>query len=263
MQSRDASSLLERFKRFTTIKVDWWFAYTQLTADIVSRSGFQHNRISILNNAVDTQEMAKHSNAIQLPELAELRRKLGLHDGPTAVFIGSLYKDKRIDFLMGVAEQIKQSVPNFQLLLVGDGPERTKVETWCKSRPWARWVGSKFDRDKVAHIKLAQIMLNPGLVGLGILDSFVCQVPMVTTDCGLHSPEIAYLSDNKNGLMTSNTVTACAKACIDLLQDPSTLQRLKEGCAQSAATYTVENMASRFAAGIQGCLAAPRTRARA
>lgn len=263
MQSRNTSSLLEKFKRLTSKKVDWWFAYTKLTADIVSTSGFQHNKISILNNAVDTQEMAAHFGAIQLPELVELRAQLGLHEGPTAVFVGSLYEDKRFDFLMKVAEHIRQRVPNFQLLLVGDGPERTKVEAWCKPRPWARWVGSKFGREKVAHIKLADIMLNPGLVGLGILDSFVCQVPMVTTDCGLHSPEIAYLNNGMNGLMTSNTVTACAEACIDLLQDSSALQRLKEGCAQSATTYTVENMASHFAAGIQGCLAAPRTQARA
>lgn len=105
---------------------------------------------------------------------------------------------------------------------------------------------------------VGQIQLNPGLVGLGILDSFVCGVPMLTTDCGIHSPEIAYLENGLNGLMTPNDLQSYVNACVRLLRDPLALDSLRNGCEASAREYTVENMALRFADGIVRCLDVPR-----
>lgn len=81
---------------------------------------------------------------------------------------------------------------------------------------------------------------------------------MVTTDCGLHSPEIAYLANGINGLMTANTLEAYTEACIRLLQEPAALSKLKEGCAHSAAEFTIGNMANHFSEGVLNCLEKPR-----
>ncbi len=47
---------------------------------------------------------------------------------------------------------------------------------------------------------------EPGAVGLAILDAFAAGLPMVTTHCRGHGPEIAYLRQNENGLMTEDTL---------------------------------------------------------
>lgn len=258
LQSDHPDGLKERFKRWTTNRVDWWFAYTQMSEDLVRAAGFPGDRITLLNNAVDTSELRRLRQSVTAEEVLALRTALGLSAGPVGVYVGSLYADKRLDFLFEAAAAIRVRVPDFHLLIVGEGPERAKVEAWCAVHPWARWVGAKFGRDKVAHLAVAQIMMNPGLVGLGILDSFVCGVPMLTTDCGIHSPEIAYLENGVNGLMTSNDLQSYENACVRLLQDPAELNRLRAGCEASASEYTVENMARRFADGIERCLNAPR-----
>jgi hypothetical protein len=48
----------------------------------------------------------------------------------------------------------------------------------------------------------------PGLVGLVIIDNFVTQLPMFTTDNNnnIHSPEVSYLQNDVNGVMTANTL---------------------------------------------------------
>lgn len=258
LQSGRPDGFKERFKRWTTNRVDWWFAYTQMSEGLVRAAGFPGDRITLLNNAVDTSELRRLRQSVTAEEVRALRTALGLSAGPVGVFVGSLYADKRLDFLFEAASAIRVQVPDFHLLIVGEGPERAKVEAWCAVHPWARWVGAKFGRDKVAHLAVAQIMMNPGLVGLGILDSFVCGVPMLTTDCGIHSPEIAYLENGVNGLMTSNDPQSYEGACVRLLQDPAELNRLRAGCEASASEYTVENMAQRFADGIERCLNAPR-----
>lgn len=255
LQSGRPDGAKERFKRWTTCRADWWFAYTRLSADLVRAAGFSADRTTVLNNAIDTAQMQQQRRSVTPAELHALRDALGFGPGPVGVFVGSLYSDKRLAFLLEAAAAIRAQVPDFQLLIVGDGPDRGRVEAACAAQPWVRWVGVKTGRDKVLHVALAQLMLNPGLVGLGILDDFVCGTPMMTTDCGLHSPEIAYLDQGVNGLMTANDVGAYAEACVRLLRDPVALDGLRAGCAASADEYTVQNMARRFAEGIDRALA--------
>jgi glycosyltransferase involved in cell wall biosynthesis len=258
LQSDNPNGIKERYKRWTTKQVDWWFAYTQMSADLVNAVGFPEARITVLNNAVDTAELLEQRQMVTQDEISALRVSLGFGCGPVGIYVGSLYPDKRLDFLFEAAKAIRVRVPDFNLLIIGDGTERDMVQSWCAEHDWARWVGAQFGRDKAAHMAVAQILMNPGLVGLGILDGFVCGVPMLTTDCGIHSPEISYLNNGVNGLMTANVLDDYVDACLSLLRDQGLLDRLKAGCAASAKEYTVENMAQRFAVGITRCLEAPR-----
>lgn len=250
LQSRYRNNIKERFKRWTTNRVDWWFAYTKMSADLVAAAGFPSERITVLNNAVDTSKLRLQIESVTLDEKLALRHSLGYGDGPVGVFIGSLYEDKRLDFLLLAAEVIRNKVPDFHFLIVGEGVEQEKIRSWCEKHPWAHWAGAKFGREKALHLALGQLMLNPGLVGLGILDSFTCGVPLVTTNCRIHSPEIAYLIDGVNGVMTENNVEDYVNSVVDLLGDTERLKRLVNGGIESAKEYTVENMARNFANGI-------------
>ena len=250
LQSTNPHGLKERFKRWTTNRVDWWFAYTQMSARLVAAAGFPSSRITVLNNAVDTSELQRQWQSVTPEETQALRESLGFGAGPVGVFVGSLYADKRLDFLFAAAEAIRREVPDFHLLIVGEGPERDKVRAWCDVNPWTRWMGARFGRDKAAYVSVAQVMLNPGALGLGVMDAFVCQAPMITTDCGNHGPEIAYLESGINGVMTADDLDTYVEASVHLLSDAQALQILRDGCAVSAQEYTVENMARRFADGI-------------
>lgn len=257
-QSGNPQGLKERFKRLTTNHVDWWFAYTQMSANLVKGAGFPGCRVTVLNNAVDTGEFLLQRQSVTPEEEQMLRKTLDFGAGPVGIYVGSLYADKRLDFLLDAAEAIRAQVPDFHLLIIGEGLERNSVQAWCAAHPWAHWAGAKFGSDKAALMAVAQIQLNPGLVGLGILDSFVCGVPMLTTDCGIHSPEIVYLNNGVNGYMTDNDLQSYVDACVRLLRDPYELGRLREGCLASSRDYTVENMALRFTNGIVRCLETPR-----
>lgn len=258
MQSDNPNGLKERFKRWTTKRVDWWYAYTEMSAVLVKAAGFPNDRISVLNNAVDTGELLQHRLSVTPEETQALRASLGFGSGPVGVYVGSLYADKRLDFLFDAALAIRRTVPNFHLLIVGEGPERDKVQAWCDAHPWARWVGTRFGREKAAHLSVAQVMLSPGAVGLGVMDAFVCENPLITTDCGTHGPEITYLENGVNGVMTPDDLSAYVEAVVHLLGDECALDALRAGCAVAAREYTLENMAQRFSDGIVRCLELPR-----
>jgi hypothetical protein len=75
-------------------------------------------------------------------------------------------------------------------------------------------------------------------------------VPMVTTDCGIHSPEISYLRTGENGVMAQNSVEDFSSVVIALLNDGAERRRLGVNSRAAAMHYTLENMAKRFRVGI-------------
>lgn len=255
LQSNRPDGLKERFKRWTVNKVDWWFAYTESSAALVHDAGFPPERTTVVENAIDTNELAAFCEQVSAMDCQRMREQLGLGKGPIGLYLGSLYKEKRLDFLLDAAKRIREQVPGFQLLIVGAGSEQALIEAAAQNNSWLHYMGPLQDREKAQALMLADVMLNPGLVGLGVLDSFVSGRPMFTTDCGLHSPEISYLIPGQNGVMTSDNVDAYAKAVATTLSDPAAIAKLQAGARSSASRYTVENMAGRIRNGILACLA--------
>lgn len=255
MQSDQPEGFKERFKRWTINKVDWWFAYTDSSAALVTYTGFPRARTTVVDNAVDTRKMTQFCNEIDDAGKQRLRAGMKLENGPIGLYIGSLYAEKRLDFLLDAARRIRARVPGFQLLVVGAGADQGMIEDAAREHRWIRYLGPLHGREKANVLALADVMLNPGLVGLGILDSFVSGSPMFTTDCGLHSPEISYMVSGQNGVMTDDDVIAYSGAVIATLNDPAALEKLKQGALATAPRYTVENMANRLCNGIMACIA--------
>lgn len=255
MQSDNPNGLKERFKRWTINKVDWWFAYTKSSAALVAEAGFPSQCTTVVDNAVDTQKLAKLCREVSPADYQNKRKELQLGNGPVALYLGSLYKEKRLDFLLDAACKIRQRIPDFQLLVAGAGPEETQIIDAARQYPWIHYLGPVQERNKAVALVLADVILNPGLVGLGILDSFASGTPMFTTDCGLHSPEISYLSPGQNGVMTADDIDIYANTVSDTLQQPETLLALRKGALSSAPQYTISNMVHRTQDGIRACLA--------
>lgn len=260
MQATAAGGWREHFRRWTISRADWYFAYTQIAVDVVAESGFPVTRITNLNNTIDTSQLRRERDSLSPDEVAALKEDLGISGRPVGVFIGSLHAGKRLDFLFEACQRVRQRLPAFQCLIVGDGVERPKVQGWVAAHDWIHWVGARQGRDKALYLACADVMLNPGMVGLGIIDSFVFGIPIITTDCRIHSPEIAYLKPGENGVITRDDVGAFAVAVASLLGDPVALTRMRQASLASAGDHLIEHMADRFADGIGSALAAPRRR---
>jgi glycosyltransferase involved in cell wall biosynthesis len=257
MQSSNPNGWKERFKRWTVNKVDWWFAYTESSADLVTEAGFPRECTTVVENAIDTKEMTDFCKQVTTAVCQRKREELKLGDGPIALYLGSLYKEKRLDFLLEAAFLIREKIPDFQLLVVGAGPDQDIIENAAALHSWIHYLGPLQAQNKAVALVLADVMLNPGLVGLGILDSFASGTPMFTTDCGLHSPEISYMTPGKNGVITPDNVKDYADTVINVLQQPELIEKLSNGALSSAPRYTVENMAERILNGICSCLSTP------
>ena len=251
---KSSHRLRDRWKNFLGTLPDWWFGYTDLTRDTLLAAGYPGSRITIFHNSVDTKELRHHAAQVQEGDLESLRKKLGLTGKHVGVFCGSLYAGKRLDVIIGAAGKIREQVPDFELIIIGAGPDQNTAVIASAANDWVHFVGQKNGFEKVLHLKLGHLFLLPYVVGLAIIDAFALGLPLLTMDNGSHSPEIAYLKQNLNGVMTDNDLDAFAAAAVALLRDPVRLKTMSEQCLKDADTLSAENMARYLANGIVACL---------
>ena len=257
-QSRAPDGLREKWKKWLINRVDWWFAYTQMTVDLLNASGYPSERISCLNNAVDTKAFASQVSAIREDERVSLRESLACTpESKIAIFCGSLYPDKRLELMVAAGDLICKGLKDFCLVVIGDGPSAGYLREIAKTRSWLHMVGTQRGQAKAAYFSIADVMLNPGLLGLHILDSFSIGLPLISTTDAPHSPEVAYLESGVNGEMVANDAVSYANAVLKILVDPVYRQRISAGASAAGQKFSVENMVETFEAGILKCLEHP------
>jgi glycosyltransferase involved in cell wall biosynthesis len=249
------STRLERLvERRMTTSAHWFFAYTQRGADHVAATGFPRSRITVVQNTFDVGALAALRAEVSTEEQAVIRAELTLPEQNVCLYVGHLRAPKRIGFLIEACSAVAQRVPDFALVVAGDGPERQLVEDSLALHPWLRYVGRKLGREKARLGAVSDALLMPGAVGLVAVDSFALQAPIITTRWPYHGPEIDYLEDGVNARISGDSVSEFADTVEQVLGARDELTRLKAACASAAAQYSLENMVTNFAGGVVAAL---------
>ena len=248
------NSIFNRFKYLFLTKCDWWFAYTRSVKEFLIEKGFPGTKITVVQNAINTQLLREQYNSIEMDEVEKIKSTLGIHSDNVGIFCGAMYVEKKIGFILDACRRIKEAIPDFHMIFIGSGPDLHLVEDAAKTCDWIHSLGSMFGEERVQYFKLAAIQLMPGAVGLGTLDSFAMQTPLITTVQEYHGPEIDYFEHGKNGLITEENLEEYSDTVIEVLASKK-YRSLADDCRLCATKYTIENMVDNFKSGILECLA--------
>ncbi|MFI7339042.1 glycosyltransferase [Streptomyces sp. NPDC050085] len=238
-------------KAALTRRADWFFAYTDEGRAYAEDAGLPAGRVTVLDNSLDTRSLEAARDRVTEVEVRRLRSRHGLTPGLTGLYVGGLDAPKRTPFLLAAADELAARLPGFRLLVAGDGAQRAAVE---RHGPHVVHVGVVGEREKALLGAAADVMLVPGAVGLCAVDSFALRTPLVTTPWPFHGPEFGYLDDGRNAVLAPDDPGAYAAEVAQLLTRPRRLACLRRSCRADAQRYTVEAMARRFAAGVDGLL---------
>ena len=260
LQASDRRSPGEGIKRALMRQVDAWFAYTDLSAEIVRRSAYPEDRLFVVQNAIENEEFRQALASISPVALREARERLGIRSDNVGLYCGGMTPEKRLEFLLESCEEIRRRIADFEVVFLGSGPDQARIERASQKHGWIHYPGPVFGADRALFFALSRILLMPGLVGLVLVDSFHAGIPLFTTDIPIHSPEIAYLDNGVNGVVTPPTTARYAEAVAGFLLDPALQERLQAGCRESARRYTLKNMVDNFAGGVEACLRLGRLR---
>ncbi len=256
------SSLNYALKKSLSLRADWWFAYTELSKSRLIQAGYNQSRITVVNNAIDTLKLSEAVEKITPEELTSLYNKLfGENITSTdsvviAISCTRLIAEKKIKALLTALDMIYATTSHFRMLVIGDGPMKSDLQNFCRSRSWCKYLGVLYGKERNQYFALADVWLNPGTVGLTVLDAFASSAPLFTTTSPSHGPEICYLEHNNNGVITTDDVTQYANSVTQVIQNPKELQRMQASARQSALHYSLDSMVNHFSSGIVKALSA-------
>lgn len=238
-----------QYKNIVNKNCDWWFAYTESARGHLIKIGYPESRITVVNNAIDTLGLINAYINIESNIEKALKSELNISGNNVALYCGSLYPEKDIEFILNVCNRVKTKIPDFQMIFIGSGIEAGKVIEASSKSNWIHYVGAKFGEEKIKYFKISSIQLIPKLVGLTILDSFALQTPIITMEDAFHGPEIDYLKNGVNGIATKNNIEDYTDKVISILANKTYISMAQAGL-KSAQEYTIENMVENFKCGI-------------
>ena len=215
------------------------------------------DKVTVTWNAIDSKPLQDAVDGVSDADMAGLRAEFGIPaTAKIGIYAGGLYALKRLPALLDAATRIKAGMPGFHLLILGDGAEGDMVRQRAAQTDWIHALGPTFDERRAICLRMADIFLCPGVLGLAVLDAFIGGMPILTMDIVGHGPEEEYLSHGVTGLRTAADADAFGQAAADLLNDPARLAAMQTAAATAAQDYTVERMVSRFEEGILKALGA-------
>ena len=142
---------------------------------------------------------------------------------------------KRLPDVIEIFDRVQKEVPS-RLVLIGDGPERSRAEWLVVKKGIHNKVEFLGKQDRVHEkLPLADLMLLPSELesfGLAALEAMACEVvPIATNEGGV--PEV--IDHGKTGfLATVGDVDTMAKYAIELLSDENKLKQMGKQARASA-----------------------------
>lgn len=155
---------------------------------------------------------------------------------------------KRIQDVIQIFARIAAAMPA-QLLMVGDGPERSSAEWLAKTLKISDRVLFLGKHDHVNELlPAADLMLMPSELesfGLAALEAMACEVPTIGTRVG-GVPEL--IEDGVTGMLFGvGEVEAMAGAAIGLLQDRERLEEMSKAARHEAQrTYCASRVIPKY-----------------
>ncbi len=157
------------------------------------QSGFAADRLYVMYNSLDFDHQRKCAAEVSSAERAALHHELfGPQQIPVVIGSARLIEKKRFDLLIRALGIINRRGRRVDLLLVGDGPARSSLQSLARSENVnVVFAGACYDEPGLArYFACACVTVSPGEVGLTCVHSLGYGVPVIThSDPNRQGPE--------------------------------------------------------------------------
>ena len=193
-------------------------------------------------------------NFIKIPaELKNIDRSLRNRYADDQEFIlchvSNFRKVKRVEDVLHVFKKVNEVKPS-HLLLVGDGPERYKLEELCRELHLCdrvKFLGKITDTQQV--LEIADVFVLPSETesfGLAALEAMAVGVPVISSNTG-GIPEVN-LHGVTGFLSEVEDVEDMAKNTLEIFKNKETLQQFRKNAQNRAKEFDLDSIVERYEA---------------
>ena len=188
--------------------------------------------IRVIPNFIDLERFKKQKKD-------HFRRAIAPQGERLLVHTSNFRKVKRVEDVLRIFEKVRQVIPA-KLLLVGDGPERPRMEELCRQLDTCEDVRFLGKQDAIEEVlSVCDLFLMPSekeSFGLAALEAMACEVPVVASRAG-GIPEL--VEPDKSGFLSDvGNVDEMVKHALYIL-DEANLPRFKAGALARARQFDV------------------------
>ena len=206
------------------------------------------NNIEVIPNFICLKEYKLDNNDYYKKRFAPNNEKVICH-------VSNFRKVKRIEDVIIAFEGISKEM-DVKLLLVGDGPERARLEQISRNSKFSKnifFLGSLKSTKEVLNISdLFILPSSKESFGLSALEAMACGVPVIASDSG-GIPEV--ISHGKSGLLNSVGDTyQMTKNALKLLSNDSILENFKTNAYQQAMKFDIEVILPKYEKLYEQCV---------
>jgi len=192
--------------------------------------------IRVIYNFIDFERFRKTDKDHFKKAIAPDGEKIMVH-------VSNFRKVKRVEDVIHVYEKVQAKMP-CKLMLIGDGPEREKMEELCRKIGLCDEIRFLGKQDAVEELlAVADIFVLPSQnesFGLAALEAMACEVPVVSTNIG-GLPEVNI--EGKTGYLCDvGDIQGMADRVISILENPETHQKFRKAAFEHAKTFDIENI---------------------
>lgn len=199
------------------------------------------DRVHVVANGIDTQRYRPRDKE-------SARRAVGLDEAPMMLCVARFQRQKGIHHAIAALAEI----PGAQLVVVGDGEERSVLEALAAAPEVVgrvRFAGSKSPDDVAAYMTAADVFLFPTELPepapVVLLEAMASGLPVVASDIGGITEVIDRPGEN-GFLVSPGAVDQLVPAAASLLADAATRRRMGEAARRRVEEeYTIELMVER------------------
>jgi len=145
----------------------------------------------------------------------EIRRRLGLPEGPFALFAGRFARDKHLDDLLAAWPEVARQT-GAHLALVGDGPSRSYFQRRYSGGGRVTWLPYLVDREALADLfAAADLYVAPSpseTFGLAAAEAMASGTPVLSADLGGVAERVT--ASGAGGTFTAGDASALAAAAV-------------------------------------------------
>lgn len=208
---------------------------------LIKYNGASENQVVKISNGVDTDKFRER-------KVPELRIAHQLENSVVIGSVGRLSLIKHHDLLIDAFNRIDHSKYNAALVIVGDGPERKRLESIIKDSPYRdriQLLGERADVHRLYSMMdiFALVSMNEGISNT-ILEAMACGLPVIATNVGGNRELVIH---DETGCLISKEGTDLPKAIERYLQDPELrLIHGKNGRRRAIDSFSLEQMVGNY-----------------
>ncbi len=177
----------------------------------------------------------------------ELKKSLAPNNEKLLIHVSNFRKVKRAEDVIRVFDIVRKQTPA-KLLMVGDGPERRRLEELCRELDTChlvKFLGKVKDTERILSISDVFILPSESeSFGLAALEAMAAKTPVISTNTG-GIPEV-----NKNGIsgFLSNVgdVESMAENTLKIIADDATLEKFKMNAYEQAKVFNIHTVLPQY-----------------